>query len=333
MNQRRLTNKDVLNEMREQFEFIEERPRKAKAGKMENCKVGASVAAMARSEDVEMIMVDTPDGSGSADATGRGPTSDASGNRSRQKPDPASVCDKSGLAGAIESAVAKALQTTPLPKPTRKWAQTAAAASPEAWQQVNTKAIPRRRNREVLVHGAGLHEDLRKRKPLDILLAVNTEPQGAEAIAARKLRSGDVVVTFTSKIPENINQGGLVIAKGVPAERLKQIHQDNELLKAVQDKYPEVGRCKRLLSKSPASRFASVLLFANTFNAAHELVENGFLWEAQIFNCEPFIAEKRISNNVIGAIALDILQPIATRRRPAADFAQSQLTKEERKLA
>ncbi|KAI1357997.1 ankyrin repeat-containing domain protein [Xylaria arbuscula] len=36
MNQRRLTNKDVLNEMREQFEFIEERPRKAKAGKMEN---------------------------------------------------------------------------------------------------------------------------------------------------------------------------------------------------------------------------------------------------------------------------------------------------------
>ncbi|KAI1357998.1 hypothetical protein F5Y08DRAFT_346164 [Xylaria arbuscula] len=295
---------------------------------------------MARSEDVEMIMVDTPDGSGSADATGRGPTSDASGNRSRQKPDPASVCDKSGLAG-IADEIDKALgpvfqlykdgqcerrrqapggrprETTPLPKPTRKWAQTAAAASPEAWQQVNTKAIPRRRNREVLVHGAGLHEDLRKRKPLDILLAVNTEPQGAEAIAARKLKSGDVVVTFTSKIPENINQGGLaVIAKGVPAERLKQIYQDNELLKVV-----------------PASRFASVLLFANTFNTAHELVENGFLWEAQIFNCEPFIAEKRISNNVIGAIALDILQPIATRRRPAADFAQSQLTKEERKLA
>ncbi|KAI1286516.1 ankyrin repeat-containing domain protein [Xylaria venustula] len=35
-NQQRLTNEDVLNAMRDQFEFIEERPRKAKAGKMKN---------------------------------------------------------------------------------------------------------------------------------------------------------------------------------------------------------------------------------------------------------------------------------------------------------
>ena len=69
----------------------------------------------------------------------------------------------------------------------------ASAAAPTA---VPATAPPSRLGREVLVRGAGLLASLAKRTPQEIVQAVNTASTTKGAIAARKLPSGDVVVTF-----------------------------------------------------------------------------------------------------------------------------------------
>ena len=64
--------------------------------------------------------------------------------------------------------------------------------------QVPAKALPPSRlAREVLVRGAGQLPSLAKRTPQEIVQAVNTASKNnGAAVAARKLPSGDVVVTF-----------------------------------------------------------------------------------------------------------------------------------------
>ncbi|KAI0406315.1 hypothetical protein F4802DRAFT_558769 [Xylaria palmicola] len=49
--QHRLTNEDWWHELKEQFEFIKERPRKAKAGKMRNWYLHKGVKQRRRSND------------------------------------------------------------------------------------------------------------------------------------------------------------------------------------------------------------------------------------------------------------------------------------------
>ena len=60
-----------------------------------------------------------------------------------------------------------------------------------------TKTIPHRINRETLVRGANLPADLVKRTPIEIIQAINQASAKKGAIAARKLPSGDIVVTFS----------------------------------------------------------------------------------------------------------------------------------------
>jgi len=63
--------------------------------------------------------------------------------------------------------------------------------------QVPIKATPPSRlARKVLVRGARLSASLAKRAPQEIVQAVNTASVTKGAIAARKLPSSDVVVTF-----------------------------------------------------------------------------------------------------------------------------------------
>ena len=61
---------------------------------------------------------------------------------------------------------------------------------------VPTTAPPTRLGREVLIRGVGLQASLARRTPYEIVQAVNTASATKGAIAARKLPSGDVVVTF-----------------------------------------------------------------------------------------------------------------------------------------
>ena len=66
--------------------------------------------------------------------------------------------------------------------------------------QVPIKALPPSRlARKVLVRGAGQSPSLVKRTPQEIVQAVNTASKNkGAAVAARKLPSGDVVITFST---------------------------------------------------------------------------------------------------------------------------------------
>ena len=90
---------------------------------------------------------------------------------------------------------AKQSQHYPL-QPRSTWATVAAAAAAPTAVPVPATAPPSRLGREVLVRGAGLSASLAKRTPQEIVQAVNIASSTKGAIAARKLPSGDVVVTF-----------------------------------------------------------------------------------------------------------------------------------------
>ena len=58
------------------------------------------------------------------------------------------------------------------------------------------KAIPQRINREILVRGNDLPASFKERTPIEITQAINQASTRKGAIAARKLPSGDTIVTF-----------------------------------------------------------------------------------------------------------------------------------------
>ena len=60
-----------------------------------------------------------------------------------------------------------------------------------------TKTIPQRINRETLIRGTNLPAKLAKRTAVETIQAINQASAKKEAIAARKLPSGDMVVIFS----------------------------------------------------------------------------------------------------------------------------------------
>ena len=77
----------------------------------------------------------------------------------------------------------------------RSWAAVAAGPG-QGLQAQPTKIIPQRADRELLVRGANVSADLAQRSPVEIIQAINQASTKQGAIAARKLPSGDTVVTF-----------------------------------------------------------------------------------------------------------------------------------------
>src|SRR5215831_1974934 len=92
--------------------------------------------------------------------------------------------------------------------------------------QVPGKAPPpARQAREVLVRGGNLAPSLAKRTPQEIVQAVNTASENKGAVAARKLPSGDVVVTFCTdqaKQWHSTNQQWIQEAFGTEASEAKR---------------------------------------------------------------------------------------------------------------
>jgi translation initiation factor 2B subunit (eIF-2B alpha/beta/delta family) len=102
------------------------------------------------------------------------------------------------LRKVVAEEVKAAISTQKVPPGGQKtWAAVAAqgtdssaAAAPPA------KVVPARLNREVLIRARNLPADLAKRTPQEIVQAVNQASTRKGAIAARKLPSGDTIVTF-----------------------------------------------------------------------------------------------------------------------------------------
>jgi hypothetical protein len=172
------------------------------------------------------------------------------------------------------------------------------------------RVIPERNTRELRIKIPAQPEDLAKRTPREVVEAVNKARGIAGAIAARRLRSGDVVVTFQETPATRENESWAqaafgptatiarpeyaVIAKGLPASQLRHRQHIDATMAEVQRMSPEIKRFKIELPRNPEGRYATVVLHLDTIEAAKSLCERGLVWEAQIFHCEPYSAEVRL---------------------------------------
>jgi hypothetical protein len=53
-------------------------------------------------------------------------------------------------------------------------------------------------------------------------------------------------------------------------------------------------RCKRFLFRNPTNKYAALILHLSDIKIAQELCSTGLLWDAEIFDCEPYDAIVRI---------------------------------------
>ena len=55
----------------------------------------------------------------------------------------------------------------------------------------------------------------------------------------------------------------------------------------------EAIRCKIERCRDPTARYTTYIIYIHTAEAAERLCDKGLVWQAQIFNYEPFAAEAR----------------------------------------
>jgi hypothetical protein len=84
-----------------------------------------------------------------------------------------------------------------------------------------------------------------------------------------------------------------VIAKGLPVDRAARVDQ-GQLLKNIQKRTPKVTKLKIEQPRAPTARFTTAVLYLRSAEAATRLCERGLVWEAQIFNCEPYSSDLRL---------------------------------------
>jgi hypothetical protein len=175
----------------------------------------------------------------------------------------------------------------------------------------NYQVIPERRTRELRIRAEGQTEDLARRSAVEVVAATNTAIGSSEVVATRRLPSGDIVLTFKDNIPKAVlqDQGWVqrtfgptarlheseytVIAKGLPTDRITRVDQ-SLLLRDLQAQVPEITKVKVERAKNSTSRFTTAILHLRSTDAATRLCERGLIWQAQIFNCEPYSADLRI---------------------------------------
>jgi hypothetical protein len=216
----------------------------------------------------------------------------------------------------IETTVAKSIKKE-IPQQQRTWASVAATPSTgsdnSTWQ---TKAvIPARREKEVIIKNTSQEADMANRSPKQMVDAINAVTKGnGRAVAARRLRSGDTIITFSNAAREmtagnstwvqaafgttaTISRREVaVIAKGLPATKLRNHHDETQLAEALRGRNgSSITKCKRSLPRNTQSAYAALILFVSDANEAKALCENGLLWDCQYFDCEPYEPSLRIT--------------------------------------
>jgi hypothetical protein len=119
--------------------------------------------------------------------------------------------------------------------------------------------VPERRTREVVIKALGQSEDLARRTSVEVVQAANTAIGGSKVVAARRLPSGDTILTFAGKAEEYTKDTAwvqaafgttaqmrtrefAVIAKGLPAQRLKAIHDPHQVVRDLEKQTAGINR-------------------------------------------------------------------------------------------
>jgi hypothetical protein len=213
--------------------------------------------------------------------------------------------------GQLKSILQEALQKPTLAIPQRP-SYASVARQPTNAPTGNFQVIPERRMRELRIRATNQTEDLARRSAVEVVAATNTALGTTDVVATRRLPSGDTILTFQEAIPKTALQDQAwvqrvfgataqlhesefaVIAKGLPSGRITKVDPET-LLKDVQHRIPEVVRLKVEPPRTPSATFTTAILHLRSAAAATRLCERGLVWEAQIFNCEPYTPDLRVS--------------------------------------
>jgi hypothetical protein len=66
--------------------------------------------------------------------------------------------------------------------------------------------VPERRTREVIIKALGQGEDLAQRSSIQVVDAANRAIGGSSVVAARRLPSGDIILSFEGKADESTKE-------------------------------------------------------------------------------------------------------------------------------
>lgn len=215
------------------------------------------------------------------------------------------------LQRVVVEAVQAATKATTGTPPTRTWADIATGLQgttfrPGASQSPPRKAVPKRASREVLIRSNNLPADLAKRTPAEITQAVNQATGQPEAIAARKLPSGDTVVTFRDQAARERHSQNTqwiqqafgdqakeacktfaVLVKGLRKSALQGVTEE-EFGKGTGLR--TIDKVKFRLPSKQGLTWATALVTLTSQEEAYQACEQGLVWNAQILDCEPYWA-------------------------------------------
>jgi hypothetical protein len=90
----------------------------------------------------------------------------------------------------------------PSPVNPQRPSYTSVARQPTTGPTGNVQIIPERRTRELLIRNRNPPEDLARHSAVEVVAAVNTVIGTNDAVATRRLPSGDVILTFQDTIPK-----------------------------------------------------------------------------------------------------------------------------------
>ncbi|KAG6238348.1 hypothetical protein E4U23_008192 [Claviceps purpurea] len=167
-------------------------------------------------------------------------------------------------------------------------------------------AVPARVHREVIVKGSFISSAVIGRKPAEIVNAVNGAIQAPAAVAARRLPSGDTVVTFREPARPHIEADAWVktafgpeaalsrrlftiIVKSFPV-RLSDKQDTTEMVKQlIAFNGPGIAKVTTRKLRG-SSTFFPLIVAVDGVETANRLCDNGIVYESEIFDAMPYNA-------------------------------------------
>ncbi|CCE34659.1 uncharacterized protein CPUR_08594 [Claviceps purpurea 20.1] len=165
-------------------------------------------------------------------------------------------------------------------------------------------AVPARVHREVILKGSSISSAVIGRKPAEIVNAVNGAIQAPVAVTARRLPSGDTVVTFREPARPHIEADAWVktafgpeaalsrrlftiIVKSFPV-RLSDKQDTTEMAKQlIASNGPGIAK---VTTRKPrgSSTFSPLIVAVDSVETANRLCDNGIVYESEIFDAMPY---------------------------------------------
>ena len=198
----------------------------------------------------------------------------------------------------------------PQPPQPRTWASIASGTtSPSAGASwAPRKVVPARHAREVVIKTKG---GTPPQLPTEVVAKVNAALRSSEALAARRLQSGDIVVSFKDSAEAHTRDNAwvkaafgdqaaiakrtyAVLLKGIPRGLIER-RADKELRAEIEKTNEvKVARCRRKLPRSKEAAYGALLVEVEAVAIAQQLCNQGAVIEAQIFNCKPYSGELQV---------------------------------------